>query len=555
MTTARTAQILDSNNNNISPATSIESLYFEMTSKNVRYRMSLRSRFMVADNTIDWNEYKNVDTKDDNYLVPFTYVRAVEGTDNTLWQLTAARYDIKSIIDNYISRYVDASFIHIEEEDELFHRNSSGAKNTISTNVVLTSEKDSLDKQYITLGAVNGRTGIIWKENNARLVKEQNGNLDLGTEATLKLSGSTLDASVFQYVNIGNITNTEINIKGNKVELANQKDENHSSISLSDGNVVISSSTRVNVEADMISLIGSQVSIPDNSSLNIYGKDFPKYVLPVEADAHKYLTVNNMGVVAWSDVDKVKVKPAPVEDASYNVSNTVFIKNVQFGEGESIKLIADKDDHANIRFCSLCDSSDATKKYSLQYSDSQDSIYFGTINGRPVINNKRDTSDGVFNLVEESDSIWTNIKDCAIRSSLPTSETNNGKFVQSISFLGGTLSYTTLQGIDYNAGKLNCRQYVMTSSDERLKTDIKEPEFSGELPDIVQFRWKDTSALTYGVIAQDVERVGLETLVNTNEKTGMKSVSYTELLLLYIKDLQERNKSLEERVKRLERLY
>ena len=118
MTTARTAQILDSNNNNISPATSIESLYFEMTSKNVRYRMSLRSRFMVADNTIDWNEYKNVDTKDDNYLVPFTYVRAVEGTDNTLWQLTAARYDIKSIIDNYISRYVDASFIHIEEEDE-----------------------------------------------------------------------------------------------------------------------------------------------------------------------------------------------------------------------------------------------------------------------------------------------------------------------------------------------------------------------------------------------------------------------------------------------------
>lgn len=95
----------------------------------------------------------------------------------------------------------------------------------------------------------------------------------------------------------------------------------------------------------------------------------------------------------------------------------------------------------------------------------------------------------------------------------------------------------------------------MNESDERLKTDVCDIEYDGDLPQIVQFRWKDTSALQYGVIAQDVERCGLDTLVRENQDTGMKAVSYTELLLLYIKDLQERNKSLEGRVRRLERLY
>ena len=92
----------------------------------------------------------------------------------------------------------------------------------------------------------------------------------------------------------------------------------------------------------------------------------------------------------------------------------------------------------------------------------------------------------------------------------------------------------------------------MTSSDRRRKTDIRPIEYKGELPEIVQFRYKDSSSLSYGVIAQDVERVGLEHLVQTDSLSTMKSVSYTELLILYIKDLQERNRLLEERVERLE---
>lgn len=98
MLTARTTQILDSNNNNISPATCIESLYFEMTANETRYRMSLRSRILVADNTLNWEQYSDVDTENDKCQVPFTYVKAVEGTDNMLWQLTAGTYDLRELI-------------------------------------------------------------------------------------------------------------------------------------------------------------------------------------------------------------------------------------------------------------------------------------------------------------------------------------------------------------------------------------------------------------------------------------------------------------------------
>lgn len=69
--------------------------------------MSLRSRILVADNTLDWDKYSRVDTSDDKYQVPFAYVKKVDGTDNTLWQLTAGTYDMKSVIKNYIDRYVD----------------------------------------------------------------------------------------------------------------------------------------------------------------------------------------------------------------------------------------------------------------------------------------------------------------------------------------------------------------------------------------------------------------------------------------------------------------
>jgi FtsZ-binding cell division protein ZapB len=57
---------------------------------------------------------------------------------------------------------------------------------------------------------------------------------------------------------------------------------------------------------------------------------------------------------------------------------------------------------------------------------------------------------------------------------------------------------------------------------------------------------------SYGVIAQEVEKSGLEVLVDTAED-DRKTVNYTALLCLMIDDLRKKNQALEERVAELEK--
>lgn len=54
MTTAQTVQLLDANNNNISPAVCIDSIYYEGTTQTgSTYRYALREKFIVGGNLDD----------------------------------------------------------------------------------------------------------------------------------------------------------------------------------------------------------------------------------------------------------------------------------------------------------------------------------------------------------------------------------------------------------------------------------------------------------------------------------------------------------------------
>ena len=55
MQTATTLQLLDANNNNISPAVCVDSLYFEKTIETKTYRMTLKNRTIVASDTMNEN--------------------------------------------------------------------------------------------------------------------------------------------------------------------------------------------------------------------------------------------------------------------------------------------------------------------------------------------------------------------------------------------------------------------------------------------------------------------------------------------------------------------
>ena len=66
------------------------------------------------------------------------------------------------------------------------------------------------------------------------------------------------------------------------------------------------------------------------------------------------------------------------------------------------------------------------------------------------------------------------------------------------------------------------------------------------------FNFKDdeTKKKTYGVIAQDLQAVGLDNIVHKDENNNL-SVDYTSLLILKIADLENTIKNLSEEIKNL----
>lgn len=88
------------------------------------------------------------------------------------------------------------------------------------------------------------------------------------------------------------------------------------------------------------------------------------------------------------------------------------------------------------------------------------------------------------------------------------------------------------------------------SSDERLKYDI-EPLGNYEITtNWVKYKWKDTDREDIGVIAQDLEKTNPEFVKHDDE--GMKSVSYTKLLVAKMAEKDTQIKSLQFRLEQLE---
>lgn len=128
---------------------------------------------------------------------------------------------------------------------------------------------------------------------------------------------------------------------------------------------------------------------------------------------------------------------------------------------------------------------------------------------------------------------------------------------------GGTYDWVIAQ----NAGTLKFSQYgsnitfsgssitafnFIGSSDRRLKKHINHLDFSKiEQIDIKQFLFKNdpTNRRRVGVIAQEVEKV-LPELVYTDSE-GMKSVAYTDLILMKLAFMESKIKELQREIKTL----
>lgn len=90
------------------------------------------------------------------------------------------------------------------------------------------------------------------------------------------------------------------------------------------------------------------------------------------------------------------------------------------------------------------------------------------------------------------------------------------------------------------------------SSDKALKTNIKEIDENTYIPDVIQFKWIDTSEISYGFLAQDLEEHGLSYLMDKDDLDHWR-VNYNAAIALVVGDLQKTKKEHENRIKQLEK--
>ena len=91
-----------------------------------------------------------------------------------------------------------------------------------------------------------------------------------------------------------------------------------------------------------------------------------------------------------------------------------------------------------------------------------------------------------------------------------------------------------------STGTLNATNFN-SLSDETVKENIQKIQDATNLLDMinpVSFTWKDTGSLSYGVIAQEIEKV-LPTIVAINQDNGLKSVSYDQLIPILVQAIKE----------------
>jgi hypothetical protein len=135
--------------------------------------------------------------------------------------------------------------------------------------------------------------------------------------------------------------------------------------------------------------------------------------------------------------------------------------------------------------------------------------------------------------------------------------TNTTQYVSMARQITGpiTNSYVSSTKLYFNPsnGALNATDFN-SLSDVTLKENIKDITNATDIIDNIRpvsFNWKDNNKKSYGVIAQEIEKV-LPNLVETNGDNNIKSVSYTQLvpiLLQSIKELKEEVEKLKKRKK------
>lgn len=111
---------------------------------------------------------------------------------------------------------------------------------------------------------------------------------------------------------------------------------------------------------------------------------------------------------------------------------------------------------------------------------------------------------------------------------------------------------TTRVTIERTTGNITAGDFIL-SSDIRKKTEIKPIQNKPLDLNFVEYKYKDgdTERLRYGVIADDVEKVAPELV--THDEEGFKQVSYIDLLIRKVSELENEKIKSNDKISKLEK--
>ena len=520
MRTAQTIQLLDANNNNISPAVCIDSLYFEGAIGTDTYRFALRDRIIVGSEDLTSGELPVIPPSADSILLPTLIVEELKGSG--IWQLKPAQTDVTTSMKSFISQICEGVYV----------QNSSLSDNYL----------DLLGNNRMK-GAIKMSSGLKYTEdgvtssNNRTYVDVSNGLAKVISNASIQIDAPDIViGKTAANVSIGSQSSTIVSLTPKSLDLISANEQN---IRSKNSTITIEAKNDISIFSDNgdVHIGKSNRSVYlHGSEININGAVFPT---PTSSSTMMAFTADTNGVMSWKALGALDINGYDsqsgtkhidfISQSQISATSVIFTNETEDGNTSTGYHILGDSNIKNIEFRHL-KSGDKVERF-----DGSTAIHIKRINGESLLGNN--------NIELATKQQYDDLTKIEIQYSglnaIACVNTASGK----VSIMPSAV--TIYDNVVY------AEAFVM-ASDERLKTDIREDCFDNEMSPIHGFIMKDSSVRSYGFIAQELEQAGFDNLVY-DAPDGTKRVDYMGALSYKVAQLERENKKLWAEIEKLKK--
>lgn len=309
MKTAKTLQLLDANNNNISPAVCVDSLYFEQSLDDGTYRMSLRNRILVAAESMDLNLGVSGAQDLEAVEIPYFYANAATGTGGTVYELHTGRYELGKKIAKAFKAYGDLYYLNKNAAGDYIHINGdNGATDTLNV-----GWSNGLRSESVIIKAANASSNIMFGNAGANgyiKVSTTDKKMTVDAKNQFDVSATIIHTNSQDFVltATGNTT-----VQTNKLNVNSSYEGNITTGALLtlNSNKGIDILSNITAADNNINIRGYNVNIDTatEGKITLYGKTFPR---PIALDSNTqqlpFLRQNNANAMEWGFLPTLVVK-------------------------------------------------------------------------------------------------------------------------------------------------------------------------------------------------------------------------------------------------------